>query len=77
MKNKIKGYPQSVYITYKNIPLLLRKDCYIYEVYYKNIQQGYFHFLQLESAIKEITNDGYFDGFNYHYRLENLNLKII
>ena len=77
MLEKLNGYPQFVNITYKNIPLLLRKDGYTYDVYYKHIQLGYFHFLDLEIAIKEITNNGFYDGFNYHYRLKNLNLKIV
>ena len=61
-------------VTYKNVVLSLIKDCYIYEVFYNNVYLGYFHFSRLVEAIEVITNNGFYDGFNYDYRLKNLNL---
>lgn len=61
-------------IYYKNIPLTLRKDHYIYEVYHKDHCLGYFHYTRLQEAIVEIVNTGFYNGYNYDYRLKELSI---
>lgn len=53
--------------------LKLVKDHFIYEVFYKGINIGYFHISRLEKAIQEITTNGFYDGRNYDYRMQNVN----
>lgn len=59
-------------INYKGIILHLIKDHYIYEVFYKDRYLGYFHYSKLHDAVKSIEQTGYYDGYNYDYRLKEL-----
>ena len=48
------------------------KDHFIYEVYYKGVNIGYFILERLERAIQEITNTGFYDGRNYDLRIAEI-----
>jgi hypothetical protein len=45
------------------------KDHYIYEVYYKNDNIGYFSESRLNDAVRAITKTGFYDGRDYDYRM--------
>lgn len=53
--------------------LQLVKDHFIYEVFYKGINIAYFHISRLETAIQEITTNGFYDGRNYDLRIQKVN----
>jgi hypothetical protein len=53
--------------------LQIIKDHFIYEVFYKSINLGYFHVSRIENAIREIVNNGFYDGRNYDLRIQNVN----
>lgn len=59
-------------ISYKGVTLHLIKDHYIYEVFYKDHYLGYFHQSKLNEATQEIEKSGFYDGYNYDYRLKEL-----
>jgi hypothetical protein len=59
---------------YKGITLSLVKDHYIYEVYYQSHYLGYFHYSRLNEAIKSIEQTGFYDGYNYAMRLQELGI---
>ena len=61
-------------ITYKGVTLTAVKDHYIYEVFSKVHNLGYFHYTRIDDAIQSIENTGYYDGFNYDYRLKQLEI---
>ena len=60
--------------TYKGIELSLVKDHYIYEVYYQSHYLGYFHYSKLSEAIQNIEQNGFYDGYNYTMRLQELGI---
>jgi len=60
--------------TYKGIVLSLIKDHYIYEVYYKQHYLGYFHYSKLSEAVQNIEQNGFYDGYNYAMRLQELGI---
>lgn len=52
--------------------LVLVKDHFIYEVFYKGVNIAYFHISRLEKAIHEITTNGFYDGKNYDLRIQKV-----
>lgn len=67
------GIDNKTTINRNNNIIDLVPDCNIFEVYYKNVYMGYFHKSQLEKAIQEITNNGFYNGYNYDIRINNIN----
>lgn len=61
-------------IQYKSILLTLRKDHNIYEVYHKDNYLGYFHYTKLQEANIGIASTGFYNGYNYDYRLRELKI---
>jgi hypothetical protein len=59
-------------ITRNGRTLNIEKDHYIYEVYYKGHNIGYFILERLQDAINKITNTGFYDGRNYDYRMNEI-----
>jgi hypothetical protein len=66
------GLENKITINRNDNLLQLIKDGYIYEVYYNNTYLGYFHESRLEDAIKSITETGFYNGYNYDYRIQNI-----
>jgi hypothetical protein len=63
-----------VQVNYKGIILDLIQDGYIYEVFYNKKYLGYFHQSKLNEVTQEIEKSGFYDGYNYDYRLKELNV---
>lgn len=61
-------------IKYKGITLDLIKDHYIYEVFYKENYLGYFYYSRLNDAITNIEQIGFYNGYNYDYKLRKLKI---
>jgi len=66
------GLENKITINRNGFSLDMIKDCHIYEVYYNNIYLGYFHESRLNEAIAAITENGFYNGYNYDYRIQNI-----
>lgn len=47
-------------------------DHHIYDLFYKDVNIGYFAEYYLEKAMKSIEEIGFFDGKNYDFRMQNI-----